>query len=332
MTATSGPVQVVPALREHGYRHATLLRAGPVCDVFTARRGGARVIVKLLRPGRPDHDTACYWARSFRREGEYLRAWADIDGLVRAVVVNETLPIASGTGAGTAAFHVMHDAGSDLEGRRVHPAEAVSIMTGVAATIAAVHERGFVHRDVKPANILASERGVVLGDLGTAAPIDGRHRGHFRRYLYPYTPLFAAPELFAGFGVEDDTYPAADVWSIGTTLVSLCADVQPMHVLLGPAERAALVRSFGRLRGRLAREQAFQALQPVLLERLAELLHGVRREWRPTLGAAGSARLVDVLAALLAIDPQARPDAAAAHRHLAELHPDHPTHFRRQAS
>jgi serine/threonine protein kinase len=193
-------------------------------------------------------------------------------------------------------------------------------MAGVAATVAAVHQRGFVHRDVKPANILAAAGRVVLADLGTAAPADAPHREHFYRYLYPYTPLFAAPELFAGYGVEQGAYRAADVWSIGATLVSVCTGTEALPMLLSPAERTTLVRSFSRVRGRPARDRAFSELRPVLRERLAQLLRQTRCELRPALGVARSAHQVELLSDLLAIDPGRRPCAARAHLDLVELH------------
>ena len=75
---------------------------------------------------------------------------------------------------------------------RLAPAEALRILTGVAAGLDAIHQMGIVHRDVKPPNILLGSGGVVkLADLGIASVQDrtritsaGTVLGSFR-YMAP---------------------------------------------------------------------------------------------------------------------------------------------------
>jgi hypothetical protein len=104
---------------------------------------------------------------------------------------------------------------SDLVRQRgpLAPAEAARIGLEVLDVLNAAHERGIVHRDVKPGNVMVSDSGRVrLGDFGVAAILDdptvttsGAITG---------SPAYMAPEQATNKGAV----AASDLWSLGATL------------------------------------------------------------------------------------------------------------------
>ncbi|WP_191499165.1 protein kinase domain-containing protein, partial [Mycobacterium simulans] len=90
--------------------------------------------------------------------------------------------------------------------------EALGVGAKIAGALAAAHQAGIVHRDVKPANILFTEYGEpALTDFGVARTNDGlRTAGE----AFVGTPAFTAPEVIAGASPGPD----ADVYGLGATL------------------------------------------------------------------------------------------------------------------
>jgi eukaryotic-like serine/threonine-protein kinase len=86
-------------------------------------------------------------------------------------------------------------------------------LSEAAAGLAHAHERGVIHRDIKPHNILLDENGrPKLSDFGVARALDASQATRTGSYLG--TALYSPPEQLRGEKVT----PKSDVYSLGVTL------------------------------------------------------------------------------------------------------------------
>jgi len=106
------------------------------------------------------------------------------------------------------------------------------ILTEAALAIAHMHSRGWVHRDLKPDNLLASPEGQVkLIDMALAVRRPGvlgrllGGRGGGRNGLVQGTPSYMAPEQIRGQAVD----ARADIYSFGCTIFELLAGRPPFQ-------------------------------------------------------------------------------------------------------
>ena len=117
----------------------------------------------------------------------------------------------------------------------------------VCEAVAFAHERGVVHRDVKPANIMVGKLGEVLvvdWGLAKVAGTDDEvvtHRSagslETAHGTVAGTPNYMAPEQAEGLG---GVGAPADVWALGAVLYALLCG-QPPYVAKTPAEVLAQV-------------------------------------------------------------------------------------------
>ncbi|MFE5813786.1 protein kinase [Streptomyces sp. NPDC056479] len=159
--------------------------------------------------------------------------------------------------------------------------DAVRILRGVAAGLAHMHDAGWVHGDLKPANVLlGADREVWLADFGLAAELDGTHA-----HLPPLGTLdHLPPEWWSQRTGEDGAVvrPTADIWAFGVLAHQVLTG--GLHPFPGATARA---RS-------LAAQAYARGTSPLRLDA------GLDEEWRRLIG--------DCLA----------PDHATRLRHTAE--------------
>ncbi len=106
----------------------------------------------------------------------------------------------------------------------------------IAAGLAAAHDRGIVHGDVKPGNVIVAAGGVAkLLDFGIAVRQEHESRGSGQ----PIGTLrYMSPEQIAGEVIG----PPSDVWSLGATLYELLSGAPPFAGR-SPAEITRKIRA-----------------------------------------------------------------------------------------
>jgi serine/threonine protein kinase/tetratricopeptide (TPR) repeat protein len=190
-------------------------------DVHRAldRETGRPVAVKRLLPNREDENAL----DRFRREA-WLLAQINDPHVVRYVAHGVD-------GEGRPCLVVEWLEGEDLSRRqkrqRLTAAEALDVARQVAAGLAALHDAGIVHRDVKPANIFLVKDGegglcAKLIDLGIA-----RTAGESTLTAVGMavgTPAYMSPEQVRG---DERITARADQFSLGVVLFELLAGRRP---------------------------------------------------------------------------------------------------------
>ena len=140
--------------------------------------------------------------------------------------------------------------GGSLEDRQVRQAddrfkhmpvdELRSWLPHIAAALDFVHQQGFVHRDVKPANILFDQRGhAFLSDFGVAKAVAETGAGPAASLtgtgVVLGTPAYMAPEMALGKPYDG----RIDQYALAVTVYELLAGRLPFE---GPTPSAILLK------------------------------------------------------------------------------------------
>ncbi|XP_073331052.1 mitogen-activated protein kinase kinase kinase kinase 2 isoform X1 [Pagrus major] len=128
-----------------------------------------------------------------------------------------------------------------------------------------LHETGKMHRDIKGANILLTERGdVKLADFGVAAEISASVA---KRKSFIGTPYWMAPEV-AAVEKKGGYNHLCDIWAVGITAIEL-AELQPPMFDLHPMRALMLMSKSNfqppRLKDKTKWSAAFQSFVKMAL-------------------------------------------------------------------
>jgi eukaryotic-like serine/threonine-protein kinase len=196
------------------------LGSGGMAHVFLGRDEvlDRPVAVKLLNPTHGGTDIGDRFEREGRTAARlahpnivqvYDAGEAEFDGKETSYIVMEYVP------------------GGDLKelidqkGRLSGP-ELARLGDEVCAGLAHAHERGVIHRDIKPHNILLDENGhAKVTDFGIARALDMTQATRTGSFLG--TAMYSSPEQLQGHKVT----PKSDIYSLGATLYQAATGKPP---------------------------------------------------------------------------------------------------------
>lgn len=220
-SASGAPVQL------GGWRILTEIGRGGMGQVYSAERGGRVCALKVL-------------PASFTSVEDHLRFRRELD--VLASLEHPGIPRLIETGSeGGWVFYAMElipgaalseeIARGPLAWRR-----AVAIARDLATTLAFVHGRGLVHRDVKPQNVIVRPEGQsVLVDFGLARR--PRDLALTASDSVLGTPAYIAPEVF-----EEAPGAPSDIFALGVTLHEALLGAHPLGDISGQSPLGLVMR------------------------------------------------------------------------------------------
>jgi serine/threonine-protein kinase len=203
------------------------LGGGGMSRVFVARdlKLDRRVVIKLL----PPHVTATISVERFKRE-IMLAA-----GLQHPNIV----PVLNAGEFGDLPYFVM----PFIEGESIRTRmargplsvrETVTVLKDVVRALSFAHNRGIIHRDIKPDNVLLSAGAAVVTDFGVAKAITASRQAGARSAAPTITgmgtslgtPAYMAPEQAAADPALDHR---ADLYALGVVAYELLTGAPPFH-------------------------------------------------------------------------------------------------------
>ncbi len=194
-----------------GFQIMQRIGAGAMASVYKAKQLSLdRIVAIKILPKRLSEDPE--FVARFYKEGR-AAAKLNHNNIVQAIDVGEY--------AGYHYFVMEFVDGKTvydiLAERRVYSEkDALSVIIQIARALEHAHARGFIHRDVKPKNIMITRDGnAKLADMGLAREAGDEAAAEAEKGRAYGTPYYISPEQVRG--VKDVDF-RADIYSLGATL------------------------------------------------------------------------------------------------------------------
>jgi len=192
-----------------GYEILAVLGRGGMGVVYKARQVKLRRVVALKMILAGGHATS----------GDLDRFRIEAESIARLQHPNIVQIHEVGEHDGLPYFSLEFCDGGSLEkklgGTPLPPGEAASLIEKLGRAMQAAHDKGVIHRDLKPGNVLLAEDGTAkITDFGLAKKLD--EGGKTQTGSIMGTPSYMAPEQ-AG-GKTEKLGPACDIYALGTML------------------------------------------------------------------------------------------------------------------
>jgi serine/threonine protein kinase/tetratricopeptide (TPR) repeat protein len=243
------------------YRLSGEIGRGGMATVYLAEevKHGRAVAIKVLRP---DFAPA-FGAERFHRE----------IGIAARLSHPHLVPLIDSGEAGGMLYYVSaYLTGGSLRDRlrREHSlsvADAARIASEIGAGLDFAHRAGFVHRDVKPENILFADGLALIADFGLARATCGEPKERVTGSGFAVgTPDYMSPEQAAG---EPDLDARSDIYSLGCVVFEMLTGTPPFHAESVRATLAKQVAETAR-RARTLRPEIPPAIDDAIARALAK--------------------------------------------------------------
>ncbi|MEP7326519.1 MAG: serine/threonine-protein kinase [Gemmatimonadota bacterium] len=206
----------------HKYEVRDLLGRGGFAEVYEVndRQLHRRLAVKVLRP---DLAWTTGMLQRFEQEARALASLSHPNILPihfvgdREGLVYYAMPFIEGKSLGD----IIHEEGA------LEPERAVSLIRPILQALAHAHEKGMIHRDIKPDNIIVEKLTgrPLLVDFGIVKQMDEEPGNTLSGYVVG-TPTYMSPEQALG---QSNVDHRSDIYAIGGVLFHLVTGAPPFE-------------------------------------------------------------------------------------------------------
>jgi serine/threonine-protein kinase PpkA len=208
-------------IRLDGYRLLKKLGEGGMSQVFLSEHisSGQQQVLKIIKLGLDENASA--------EENELVQRFISEYALISQIDHPNVAKIYhQGFGESHAYISMEYFPGGDLRqlmSGSIGETIAIATLIQVAGALAAIHERGIVHRDMKPDNIMIrSDGSMALADFGIAMQMNTQLDPTDSGEIYG-TPSYISPEQAADEAVDY----RADIYALGIMFFELLVGKKP---------------------------------------------------------------------------------------------------------